>query len=305
MGKGVLKYGGKSGILPKVRPVFKRNPIRAKTAYEIEKEAHLEHGFAEGVPLPKKTGFEFHRIQPEKKVISVEERIKLNIESKAPQNVDELKLTQDQIWKLKRDEIRRDYLKQAYLTEASRLKKIDEIVAQQEEKKKHQTELDDYEESDAVKLTLPTVDSYLKGPIMRNRTKEEQQLVEQQRLLNRRVRELEVEEKRADDLLDLYHAAANFITTEEELEAAITEAFEVNFSKFDSSQNIIEQRLASAGPGYATVDYNERLITDHVLGEVNGKPGLATVKDTLSGEKERLSRDAQVAINQERTDASS
>ncbi|KAK6458324.1 mitochondrial ribosomal protein of small subunit [Scheffersomyces xylosifermentans] len=305
MGKGVLKYGGKSGILPKVRPVFKGNPIRTKTAHELEKESHIEQGFAEGVPLPTHTGFTFHRTPPQKKIITVEERIRATIEDKTPRKTPAADLSEEQAWNLQRDEIRREYLKQAYLTEAARLQKIDEIKAEQLEKEKNHSLADEYEDSDAVKLTLPTIDSYLKGPIMRNRTPEEEQLKNQQRILNRKIRELEAQEKKADQLLDLYHAASNFITTEEELEAAITEAFEVNFSKFDGSQNIIEQRLSSAGPSYATVDFNERLITDKVLGEINGKPGLESIKDTLSGEKERLRREAQIVINQERSGESS
>ena len=54
MGRNVLKYGGKSGILPKVRPIF-RKPIRPPTEYEQAKEHSIETGYAEGIPLPKLT----------------------------------------------------------------------------------------------------------------------------------------------------------------------------------------------------------------------------------------------------------
>lgn len=297
MGKGVLKYGGKSGILPKVRPVFKRHPIRPLTEQELAKENKVEQGFAEGVPLPKKTGFTFQRIQPPKPVVSVEERIRKTIEERVPTNVDESKLSAEQLWELKRNEIRRDYLKQAYLAEADRLQRLDAYRAKEEEKKKLHSEASEYQQSDAEKLTLPTLDSYLEGPIMRPRTDAEELILQEQRLLNRKTNELHAKEAKANSLLDLYHAASNFITTEEELEAAITEAFEVNFSKFDGSQSIIESRLASTGSGYANIDYNERIISDHVLGELNGKPGFQTVKDTLSGELEQLKREAQLAIN--------
>ncbi|ODV78909.1 uncharacterized protein CANTADRAFT_51542 [Suhomyces tanzawaensis NRRL Y-17324] len=298
MGKGVLKYGGKSGILPKVRPVFKRFPIAPKNPDQIAKESKVSQGYAEGVPLPIKKGFTFHREPVEKKVVTVEERIKRNIEDRRP-NVDESSLSQEQLWQLKRDEIRRDYLKQAYLTEAERLKKLEEYKAKAAEREQAFADSHVYEESAASKLTLPTIDSYLQGPIMRQRTEEEQLLVEEQRTLNRKTTELQIKEEKANKLLDLYHAASNFITTEEELEAAINEAFEVNFSKFDGSQSIVESRLVSSGTGYANIDFNERIIADEVLGEISGKPGLQVIKDTLSGEGEKLKREAQVAVNQE------
>lgn len=298
MTKRTLKFGGKSGILPPVRPVFKHYPIRPKNEFEKAEDAKVEQGFADGIPLPKRRGIKFERFPVEKPVVTVEQRIKRNIDDQVPKNIDQSKLTEDEIWKLKRDEIRRNHLREAYLVEAARLKKLDDVKAQKYEKEKLQQQITQYEDSEATKLTLPTIDSYLAGPIMRKRTKEEEFIMKEQRTLNRKTLELQNQEDKANKLLDLYHAASNFITTEEELEQAITEAFEVNFSKFDTSQSAIESRLVNLSSGFTNIDNNENLITDRALGEINGKPGLQIVKDTLDGELERLRREAHLKANQ-------
>lgn len=299
MGKRTLKFGGKSGVLPKVRPVFKRYPIRPKTQDELADESKEEQGYADGVPLPTRQGFTFHRKPIEKPVITVEERIKNNIDARKPQNVDESKLSSEELWKLKRDDIRREHLREAYLIEAKRLERIDglkKIKAEKEQAlKASQTT---FEETEATKLTLPTIDSYLQGPIMRQRTEEEQAIVNEQRILNRKTKDLEIQERKTTQLLELYHAAANFITTEDELEQAIKDAFEVNVSKFESNQMIIENKLSGYSHAFSNVNTNEGLVLDEVLGQVNGQPGLETVKDTIDGEIERLKREAQLAINQ-------
>lgn len=295
MGKRTLKYGGKSGILPEVRPMFKRNPITPQPP-----ASQVGFGYAEGVPLPKRRGFTFERQVQEKPVITVEQRIKDVIDSRAPtEPVDESNLSTDEIWALKRDEIRREHLRAAYLREAERLQRIEELKAKQEEK--HQRQLakqNVHEESEATRLTLPTIDSYLSGPIMRPRTEEQEALKMEQRLLNRMARELTYKEQKAIDLLELYHQAANFITTEEELERAIEEAFDVNVSKFESHQMVIENKVGGYSHAFSSIQANEAMITDEVLGEMDGQPGLQTVKSTLDSEIERLKRQAKMVINQ-------
>ncbi|KAK6202588.1 mitochondrial ribosomal protein of small subunit [Scheffersomyces amazonensis] len=301
MGKGVLKYGGKSGILPKIRPVFKGNPIRAKLPFEREQEAKVEKGFAEGIPLPKRRGYTFHRVEPEKEVLSVKERIARTIDRKSSENVDLSKLTEREQWAIHRDTIRREFLRSAYLTEAKRLERIDKIKEEQyKKKKKAEAQIGIHEESEAVKLTIPTIESYLKGPIMRQRTKEEQILVEEQRTLNRRTQELEEKSAKATQLLDLYHAASNFITTEEELEAAIVEAFEVRVTDYDRTLDQVKNKLNSAISFSNDSEISRKLIEDRALGEINGKPGLETVKDILSGHAETIRREAEVAVNHDK-----
>lgn len=298
MGKGALKYGGKSGILPVVRPVFKKNPIRPKTPYEIEEQAKLEQGFAEGIPLPKKKGFTFERYPSDKPIITIEERISKVIEPVNTFERDFDKLTQDQIWQTKRNEIRKNFLKEAYISEAERLAKLEKLKMKNIEAQRAKEQVHHYEESEATRLTLPSIQNYLDGPIMRPRTEEEKEIMKEQRIYNRKSLELKQQEEKANDLLDLYHAAANFITTEEELEQAIIDAFEVNFNKFDTAQSSIESKLNPLASQFANIDINEQLITDTALGELNGKPGLQVVQDTLNGELEKLRREAQLKANQ-------
>lgn len=298
MSKRSLKLGRKSGVLPRVRPVFKRYPIRHKTPEEKAEESKIEQGFAEGIPLPQKKGFTFHRQPIEKPVLTVEERIKRNIDERKPQNIDESKLSQDEIWQLKRDDIRREHLREAYLKEAERLHKIEDLKRKQQEREKKTNSVVKQRTEESGSLTLPTIDSYLKGPIMRQRTPEEQQLVEEQRVLNRRTQELEIKERKMNELLQLYHAAANFITTEEELEQAIKEAFEVNVSKFESKQMVIENKLSGYFNAFSNMNTNENIVSDEMFGEINGQPGLNKIKSTLDGDVEKLRREAQLSINQ-------
>lgn len=295
LSKRTIKYGGKSGILPEVRPIFKKNPIRPKTDHEKHQE-DVEQGYAEGIPLPVRKGFKFHRNPVERPVITAAERIKKQIDDVKP--VDKSKLTGDELWAAQRDEIRRQHLKDAYLTEERRLQRIDELQARASESDhKHKDELEHYQESEATQLTLPTLDSYLKGPIMRPRTDDEQALVEEKRLLNRKTQELANMESRATNLLELYHAAGKFITTEEELDAAIRDAFEVKVGRFELSERLIEDKLFGFHNTFASGKTTERMVRDAALGEIDGQPGLDAVKDTLSGALEQLRRAAQTKLN--------
>lgn len=297
LGKRTIKYGGKSGILPEVRPIFKRNPIKPKSDHEKHEEAQIEQGYADGIPTPTKKGFVFHRKPIERPVITVEERIKKYIEDRTP-DVDQSKLTQEELWTHQRDEVRRQHLKEAFLAESKRLERLEELEAKKHElEQRHKGEQDHFEESAATKLTLPTIDSYLKGPIMRHRTPEEQAIVNEKRTLNRRANELETLENKATDLLNLYHAASNFITTEEELESAIKDAFEVKVGKFESSERLIEDKLFGFHSSYSNAKTNEKLIKDAAFGVIDGQPGLDTVKETLSGEAEIMRREAQAKLN--------
>lgn len=294
-----LLYGGKSGILPKVRPVFKKNPIRPKNKKELAEDAKIEQGYAEGVPLPKKAGYKFYRKLEDKPVITVEERIKRNIEERSPNNIDETKLSSQEVWELKRDEIRRAHLKEAYLKEADRLKKLDELKEKKAAKSsREEKEKSTFEETEASKLTLPTIESYLKQPIMRQRTSEETDILKSERKLNRKLDALKLEETKADQLLELYYSASNFITTEEELEVAIKDAFEVNVGKFDTTQLHIEYKLSGYKNAMVDIGANEDLVLDAAYGEIKGQPGLKVARDTIDGQIERLKREAQISINE-------
>lgn len=299
MGKGNIKFGGKSGVLPRIRPIFRKYPLREKTAEELAEEKKIPQGYSDEVPVPKRKGFEFHRKPPQKPVVTLQERIKRNIDDRRPVGIDESKLSLEEIWDLKRDEVRREFLRDAYLTEARNLEKLEKKKMQDAERKSAIKNFEEtYEVSEATKLTLPTIDSYLQQPIMRQRTSEEQDIIEGERALNRKLHELEVKEKQANDLLELYHAAGQFITTEEELENAINDAFEVNVSKFESKQMIVENKLSGYSHAFSNMSANEGLIIDEALGQIDGNPGYNAVKDTLEGHESLLKRQAQVSMNE-------
>lgn len=302
MVKANLKFGGKSGILPAPRAIFKRNPIRPQTEAELKQQSQFEQGYAEGIPEPRaRKGLTFPRAPVAKTVVTVQERIANTIDQQAAKDaqIDTSKLSSpDQIWQLKKNEIRRQHLREAYLVEEKRLARIEELKLKQHAREQQEEALKNdksaHEESYATKLTLPTIDSYLKGPIMRQRTAEEKEILFEQRLSNRKHQELSIAEQRAIDVLDLYHAAAEFITTEAELEQAIKEAFEINVGKFESKQMAIENKLSGHSYAISNQGTNEEIIMDTAFGEINGQPGLDSIESTLDGEIEKLRLEAQL-----------
>ncbi|KAG7662453.1 PET123 [[Candida] subhashii] len=296
MGKNVLKYGGKSGVLPKPRPIFK-TPIRQPNRFEQQQLAKIEEGYAEGVPVPKINGKPIPRMPKRPQVITVEQRIKWNIDDLEPKKVNYKGLTEDQKWKMNRDQIRRDFLREAYLKEAERLKKIDELT---ETKRKNDLEAAERAKqeikSEHIELSIPTIEKLLEGKMVKiSRTREERQLRQAKKDLNRRSHELISMENQAEQILDLYHASGKFITTIEELEKAIHQAFEVDVAAFDSSVSTVQSRLFRPSASSTLVyETSESMIVDKVLGGINGKPGLEQVKEVLSGEREEFRRRAQL-----------
>lgn len=297
MGKGALKYGGKSGILPRLRPIFK-TPIIEPSEHQKAKEAEIEQGYAKDVPLPQKKGFKFHRKAEPKPIISVEERIRNTIENRRPV-VDINELSDEEKWTYQVGEIRRNHLKDLYLKEYERLQKLNELENKRIEKekaainKKNQIAL----ETDATKLTLPTIESYLHEPLMRHRTSEEQAILEEKRLLNRKVNELEYQERKATDLLDLYHAAGNYITTIEQLDKAIVDAFEIKLNKFDLAYQQVREKLSGFRDSVMVASENDNMILDAARGEINGKPGLDIVRDTIDGQIDKLRHEAELSMH--------
>ncbi|GEQ66665.1 hypothetical protein JCM33374_g328 [Metschnikowia sp. JCM 33374] len=296
LSKRTLKYGGKSGVLPEVRPIFRHNPIRPKTEQEIKDDAQIEQGYAEGIPLPKRKGFKFSRMPAEKPVLTVKERI-ARVESRPMSDKAETEMTKDELWAVQREKLRRQYLKEAYQTESKRLEKLEALEAKKRQVEEQEKQNKQHKESEVAKHTLPTIDSYLSGPIMRLRTPEEQAVVDEKRLLNRKLSELEVMNAKATQLLELYHSAANFITNEEELDQAIKEAFELKVGRFESSERLIEDKLFGYANSFANTKTNEQYIKDAAYGEIDGQPGLNVVKDALSGDAELIRREAQRKLN--------
>jgi hypothetical protein len=301
MGKGNLRFGGKSGVLPKPRPIFRRNPIRPPTAAELQLEAQHEQGYAEGVPEPKRRGMVFPRQPVAKRVVTVQERIERTIEAPRAAAAAAAAAATDPgaKWQWQKEELRRAHLHDAYVAEEQRLARAEAHKLKQEARaaEEHRAETV-FEESAATKLTVPTVDLYLQGPLMRPRTEEETQRLLEQRRWNRQHLQHAAREQRLLQVLELYHAALEFITTERELEHAIRDAFEVHVGKFELTQMAVENKLA--GHAYAVLSRGsgEALVRDHVLGEINGQPGLELIESTLDGELEKLRLEAHYRVNE-------
>ncbi|ODV95786.1 hypothetical protein PACTADRAFT_32995 [Pachysolen tannophilus NRRL Y-2460] len=287
MGKGVAKFGGKSGILPLPRQIFKQ-PIKP---LKIEHNPNI--GYAPDVKHPR--GSTREPIYP--KVVPVEERIVKTIAAPKRNFTEEEfgKLPIAQQWKLKNSALRRDYLKDSYWKEAKRLELKE--AREEEAKKKLEEEIkkaQQYEESTASKLTLPSVEQYLKGPIMRQRTEAETKELQAKRKLNLLNHELRLKEKKAADLLELYNASTQFIITEEQLADAVSKAFDTNSSyssAFSTTQTF--KSLSSTSNSRVSVGNDiDTAIANALLGRVNGGPDLNDVKDTLHGETYKLVEEA-------------
>lgn len=287
MGKGAVKFGGKSGYLPKPRAIFK-TPI-----YEIEKLAktQLNTGYLEGVKHPKGTS----REQKPLKFVSLQERIELT--AREPQKQysaeDRLKLPLEQQIRLQNSDLRRNYLRESYLKEAERIKEsqlLDERHKEEARKLLEQRILD-HEESQAFKLTIPSIEQYLTGPIMRQRTAEEKQALQQKRTANRLHHELISQQEKLVALLELYNSAASFITTEEQLNKLITQAFDKPSDDLKNSEifNSVEDNMLSN---------LDALIRSSLLGNTANDegPSLRSIQESLNGEEDELMKLAMLKI---------
>lgn len=235
------------------------------------------------------------------RVISVEEKIAKTIrEPKNKLTADELnQLPARQYWKQKNADMRRQFLKESYLSEARNLGKREarekklELATLEESKAAEQ-----YEESLAQKLTLPSVEDYLNGPIVRPRTEEEKATLLAKRQLNRTTHELKVQQSKALQLLELYNASNNFIITEAQLDKSVEDAFERHTVGYSNLENLQISRTSLQEPKFNT------LVKDSLTGVINQGPDLNAVEESLSGEdvslKHRAKKLSDEIIQQER-----
>lgn len=273
MGKGAFKFGGKSGILPKPKEIFKQ-PYK----HQVYKKP-VDSGYAEGILHPKSITRDY--IQP--KVVTPEALLKHSAAEPVHKFTEEeiAKMPVSQQFKLKNAEMRRQYLKEAYQTEVTRLERREEFRKQiKVEEEKIAAQSANHTESRAEIFTSPTIESYLEGPLVRPRTEEEKELLSLKRKANRLQTKLEVDSERATKLLQLYNASANFAITEEKLEKLVDSAFD---SKADQTWNNIASTTPnkiSAVKNDVTFDY---ALVDIVLDNVNTGPGYDAVSDYLDG----------------------
>lgn len=271
MGKGAAKFGYKSGTLPAVRDIFKK-PIKP-----IVRPANPNVGYAEGIKEPRGV----QREQPLPKVKSAQQLIHDTVKDpkRIPTNL--AKLTEIQREKLTKASLRRDYFKSTLKNEQTRLEKLEAYQAQalKESKQEHD---DLFKTTASTELALPTIDNYLNGPIMRQRTPEEEETLKAKKLANRLNHELVGKTNKATKLLSLYYASQSFILTEEELKQRV----ESVFAKANTAN-------ASNVAKYSTK------VTDSLFDTVNGgKPGLQQIQESINGKdllfKEQLKKLAEL-----------
>lgn len=261
MSKGSRLFGGKSGVLPEVRQIFKK-PIKP-----VMRPANANTGYAEGVEHPKGSS----REQPLPEVRSVGDLIKDTV--KDPRSIPNLNvLNEQQKDKVTKAALRRQYYADSLKKEEKRLSYVEKKQLETEEQDRRIKEETKYEMSESTKLTLPTISKLLEGPLMRQRTEEETQILDAKRQANRLQNELRGKENRATDLLEVYYAAESFITTEADLMAKINDVFG-DGAKHSVNQMTILQR-----------DINPQLL-DSLFGQIKKRPALVEVEELITGER--------------------
>jgi hypothetical protein len=273
MGKGALKYGGKSGLLPKPRQIFKQ-PYK----HEVYKKP-TDSGYAEGILHPKNITRDY--ILPK---VSTPLQL-LNKTASEPtkkyQKEEISKMPISQQFKIKNAEMRRKYLKESYETEVKRLERIEKYEEELKiEEEKIAIEKAQHKQSKAEIFTSPTIENYLEGPLVRSRTEEENEILKLKRESNRLQTKLNVDNERASNLLELYNASIDFAITEEKLEKMVDSAF-------DSKADETWKQITASNPSKISavkniVRFNDAIV-DIVLDNVNKGPGYEAVEDYLDG----------------------
>lgn len=282
MGNRALRFGGKSGILPKPRQIFKQ-PFKHEV-YQKEPDT----GYAEGVAHPP--GISRDVIRP--KVFTPEDRLAKTVaKPKKQYNEDELaQLAESRRYKIKNASLRRQYLKESYEHEVKRLEKVDARKAEAAEKKEQiEREAEQHEQSWAELYTIPTVEQYLKGPLVRPRTDEEKEALALKRKANRLSQQMLTKQKKAQRLLELYNASSEFAITESKLETMVNDAFSER--KLQEAQTMRSTGINRIGKEPTTMSFDNSL-KEIILGTVNQGPTYEVVEDTLSGFTQEIYEDA-------------
>lgn len=284
MVKPIAKYGFKSGVLPKPRQIVDA----FKTAAEIKQAARENVGFVDPDLVPK--GVAAH--------VPLKERVpaSVKISNSAKDKTDKQKPRAE--WRGLNASIRRKYLTDSLMKqEAEELQIMKRRERNLEREKLAQAELlKQATRSEATTLTLPTIESFLsvKNQLVTPRTKEETELLRAKRTANRKAHELRKLETKANDLLEVYQSAGDYIVTEAQLDAAIQKAFQpntmqsqfrYNFGRLNSFGDLSRQFDISVGGAKQTgVAEAQTDLTKSLFGITsNNKPGLGEVEDAISG----------------------
>lgn len=287
MGKGIVRHGFKSGVLPAARKLFKKplSPVKLDPA--------VPQGYAPNILHPR--GSTREPVIPEpitsKDIISKSAKSPL----KAYSDHELLKMSNDHSAKFIRSQTRRSFLIEALTKEEQKIKDEEEAAVKSKESEKERAELlskKNYE-SASTKLTLPSVESELMGKIMRHRTPEETKALKLKREANRLTQELKAKEIKAAKLLDLYFSCKDFIVDETHLESAVQAAFEDNGQYFRNVANGVWQLLRSGDSEQKVAAIESRINSMFLDSPDNEAPSIYEIEDTLTGEIDRLEAQAE------------
>lgn len=296
MGNGAAKYGFKSGILPNARTILKNPTVKQTTLLDKLKAPKPKGtegvGYAKNIAHPRGS----HRSSPRVEFVDVENLIAKTVPE--PQNTTVPKTAQQEA-KQQKAEMRRSYLSEAFRNEESRILRQEKLLhekqaAQAEERQKELQALNETRSSD---LTIPTIDKMLQGPLMRQRSPEEREILKLKRKHNRDVLQLRAKERKLENLLKLYHVTSEFIVSEAQLVKKIDEVFA------NESSEALRTKL-SVGASRPK-SRNEKDIGDALFGSLGGGDfvGLPTVKDYVSGEMNSFAAEVEArneALTQQR-----
>ncbi|QEU58839.1 Pet123 [Kluyveromyces lactis] len=291
MGKGAAKYGYKSGILPSTRRILKNPTVNQTGILERVKEVKPKGingvGYAKGIKHPKGS----HRNPPPLKFIDVEEVIYNTVK---PKSENTAAASEQQLLKQNQAELRRKYLSESLRNEEQRLLKQEELLKKKERvlQEQREAELKELNKERSSNLTIPTLEGIMNQPLMRQRTAEEQEILDLKRKHNKELIEFKAKERKLANLVQLCHAADHFIVTEEQLVASVEKAFA------SDNQDVLRNKL-SLSTSQQTAR-NEGEISDALFGTLgNGKyVGLPIVKEFLSGEMEQFNQEINTKLDE-------
>lgn len=260
-----------SGILPRPRQILPKR----KTFWEIEEAKKVKQGFIDPSMIPK--GVDAKWVPKHEK--SADERIALSAKNPTkPRSTN----TETQRWRNMTSDMRRDYFKSSLKSQESRdeqnLKKREEQFKLAREAR---LKIDHDKQSDATRLTLPTIESFFKGDFVKPRTKEQKEELMMKRQANRLHHEIKHKEQKAGEALELYQQSLDFIVTEEELDKAIAKEFQT----VESSN-----RLPSSKAFPDLVAQAREKMTSELMGTtLNKRPGLPQVEEALKPKSDDVS----------------
>lgn len=250
MVKRIAKYAFKSGVLPKPRQVV----APFKTPLEIQHEEKENVGFRDPELIPQKGSSRRENIRVAAHVPLKQRTPAAQILAKTTKAPLEANDRRRPDWRSESAKMRRAYLNKSLADFEEDAKRDMEARQKREEYLERNTKRKETPfttQSEALTLTLPTIESFLTPKSAKSaatssatedsadamqdmlsgsqfivpRTKEEQELLDTQRKANYKLKQLSETENRSKLFLEIYQSSDSFITTEEALKQTIDRAF--------------------------------------------------------------------------------